>query len=227
MRVALVALLAVVAVPSPLDAQFRRPTRRPPPSIPADLPPAAPAVEKALAYKRTRLAIETYPLINVMHAPALGGTWSTVGAGSHAEYRLTPWVLASLDITASAWGHPSRSETAELGMRILTDRFDSRTRPYADARAGYIHTYDPSFVRGSGSLPGLASDGFGGVIGGGVHRDLSDSFSLTTGASIMHGRLWSTGPFSVSSSYAFTSYRFTVGLRYNRVRQVHTAAQPR
>jgi hypothetical protein len=227
MRIAFVALLAVVAVPPSLEAQFRRPTRRPPPTIPAELPPAAPVVEKALAYKRTRLAIEAYPLVNVIHAPALGSTWSTVGAGSQATYRLTPWVLASLDITTAAWGGPTRSETAELGMRIMTDRFESRTRPYADLRVGYMSTFDPNFHRGSGSLPGLASDGFGGVVGGGFHRDLNDSFSLTTGASVMHGRLSNTGPVVATSSYSFTSYRLTVGLRYNRVRQVQALAQPR
>lgn len=227
MRIVLVALLGVVAVPSLLEAQFRRPTRRPPPSIPAELPPAAPAVEKALAYRRVRLAIETYPLVSVIHAPALGPTWSSVGAGSHAEYRLTPWVLGSLDLTAAAWGSPSRSETAELGMRIMTERFESRTRPYADIRVGYMHTYDPNFTRGGETVPGYSSDGFGGILGGGFHRDLNNSFSLTTGASVMHGRLARTGPVAASPSYSFTAYRFTVGLRYNRVRQVLTAAQPR
>lgn len=227
MRIAAVALLAAVAIPVHLEAQIRRgPIRRPPPSIPPELPPAAPSVEKVLAYRRARLAIETYPFVNVNHS-AVGSTWITGGFGSHAEYRFTPWVLGSLDLTVSSRGEPATSETAELGIRVMTDRIDARTRPYADVRAGFMRTDDPGFVRSSGTFPGYASQGLGGVVGGGMHHDISRSFSLVTGASIMHGRLSSTGPVVESSSYSFTSYRFTLGLRYNRVRQVHTAAQPR
>lgn len=227
MRIALVALLVVVAVPADLDAQFRRPPRRPPPSIPADLPPAAPGVVHALSFRRTRLAVETYPLMSVIHAPALGSTWTTVGGGSHGEFRLTPWVLASLDLTASSWASPSSSETAELGVRIMTDKYESHTRPYGDIRAGYMQMYNPGFSRPSDTFPGYSSRGFGAVLGGGMHHDLSRSFSLVTGGSIMHGRLARTGPTTESSRYSFTSYRFTVGLRFNRTRQVLTAAQPR
>lgn len=233
MRVSAIVVVSLAALPLCLEAQeFPTRTRRPRPSIPAELPPQAPVVGKHLAYKRVRTSIESYPLFSVVHAPLLQGTdgrsfWTTIGAGSHIGYRVSHLLQGTLDITASEWGGPVRTETAELGARIMPDRYESRTRPFADVRVGYMRATGHGFARDDGfggpsSLP-FASYGFGGIVGAGVHHDLSASFSLLTSASLMRGQLSSDGPVAESRSVPLTSFRLSVGLRYNRVRQILTS----
>ena len=77
----------------------------------------------------------------------------------------------------------------------------------------------------SPGLPGYASSGFGGVVGAGIHHDLTRRFPLSTSASLMHTRQSSTGLDAESRGFAMTAFRLSVGLRYNPVRQIVTSQE--
>jgi hypothetical protein len=212
------------------------------PTRPAPLPPAPEPIARQLAYTRMNVSIESYPMISYVQAPSFIGdgvhsAWTTLGAGSRAEYRLTPHVSATLDLTSSLLGGPAIVQTAELGTRLHPDRGEGRWHPFADVRGGFTSTYD----RGLGSSvddpfgnpsPRGAngprySRGFGAVAGVGTVYDLTRTFSLTTGVSVMRAHLSShdfqdvqPGP----KSFGMTAYRYTIGIRYNPVRVLRTAA---
>ena len=102
--------------------------------------------------------------------------------------------------------------------------------PFLDLRFGYIAAYNtysfpndiygnPAFVQTNNT--GF-NDGFGGVAGAGFELALTRRFSLTTAASLMRSDISAHGynaqiPLK-SSRYWMSSYRYTLGLRYNPVR---------
>jgi hypothetical protein len=96
-------------------------------------------------------------------------------------------------------------------------------------RAGFEHSYD-SFSQqaiGIGPASGLSSGsrysrGFGAVAGAGVDFSLTNTFALTTAVSAMRSNMTAYRISGVSvptadPSFRLTTYRLTVGLKYNPV----------
>ncbi|HET9012697.1 MAG TPA: hypothetical protein VFN38_12820 [Gemmatimonadaceae bacterium] len=234
---------AVVAIllllPAPLSAQrFPVPRTGRDPARPVPLPRQPEPIARELAYRRLRLSVESYPLISYVQSPGLAAdgrtsAWTTFGAGTRAEYRLTRHASATLDLTSSLVGSPLIVQTAELGTRLRPERTERRVYPFADLRVGFVSAYDrslgPILYDAAGfptpqSAYGIRySNGFGGVAGAGMEYALTRTFSLTTGASVMVSRLTShdfRGSQTVDPGFAMTSYRLTIGVRYNPVRLV-------
>src|SRR6478752_5934187 len=103
-------LLALLSLTSGLGAQV---SRIPPrsgvggggrtPVDPATKPPEIPEVSRALEYRRSRWAIEGYSLISNIQMP-LGSavtSYSTIGAGTRGDYRLSQHLSATADATYS------------------------------------------------------------------------------------------------------------------------------
>jgi hypothetical protein len=235
MRARAVVAIVLLLLPAGLSAQ-RIPTRAGGrgPGRGEPLPPQPPAVARELAYKRLRVSLESYPIISYVDAPGYfggSGHWSSFGAGTRADYRVTRFVAATLDLTSSLLGGPAMTQTAELGTRIHRERTESRAYPFADVRFGYMSTSPAYFQAGSDLLlpggPGNGgfkySQGFGGVVGGGMEYALTRRFSLTTAGSVMRSRMrGDAGPNSRPGleSFTLTLYRATIGLRYNPVRMI-------
>jgi hypothetical protein len=207
------------------------------PAQPVPLSPQPEPIARAVEYQRWNLSIESYPLVSFVRAPGLSADpnvsgWSSIGAGTHAEYRLMPFMSGTLDVTTSIFGGPAYVSTAELGTRIRPDRsLDRRVYPFVDARFGYIMTSDRGLSSsgedpfGNPRIPGSEgvryARGWGGIAGAGVEYDLTRTLSLTTSASLLHTRLTShdfrsTGP--VDPTFAMRAIRYSIGLRYNPVR---------
>src|SRR5215475_6297092 len=95
MRVHRLVVLGVVALPGILAAQVGRLPTRPSqrtPAQPASPPPEMPVVNKELSYRRARWSMDAYTMISSVQVPNPGGgssTYSSIGAGTHAQYRLT------------------------------------------------------------------------------------------------------------------------------------------
>lgn len=237
MRARALAALSLLLIPAGLTAQripFRIGSRRPVP--PAELPPTAGPIARELSYKRLNYSVESYPMVAYFSAPGfMGGGlpshWTSLGGGSHLDYKLTHLASATLDLTSTLLGGPTSTGTAELGMRFHPEcaEGDHRAYPYVDFRAGYMSTFDirtndqfygyPSGPIGYGSA---YSQGFGGIAGVGMEYVLSRQFSLLSSASVFHGGMTAynvNGPY-VRSHFGMTAYRYTLGLRYNPVRMV-------
>lgn len=234
------ATLALVAllVPMGLSAQ-RLPlpgTGRRGPARPAPLPPPIEPVARHLAYQRLRLAVESYPLISYVRAPGFAGgaitDWTTFGTGTRADYRVTPRVSLTMDLTSSFAGGPANVHTIEVGTRIRPERSERRAYPFIDLRLGYLRSSSGyvDAIGGEYAYPTLDeggafrySSGFGGAGGVGVEYTLTRTLSLTTAASVMRTGLTTksfTGASPGEHSYTMTLYRYTLGLRYNPVRLV-------
>lgn len=245
MRTRAVVLTILLALPGALAAQripLPRIGRRPTPQ-PAPLPPEAPPVAKALAYHRSRWSTEGYGMVSMLQVPdATSGalmTYTTMGTGTHADYRYRDHFSATLDLTLSPIGSPAVAGTFEAGSRYSPLPFDSEVRPYFDVRAGYVYLYDTfsSSYYGGGNTPlysdfGRYSRGFGGLVGTGFEYTLTNSLALTTGISAMRSRMTTyrlTGPGSLpaGSSFFSTTYRYTLGFKYNRVTALHMEQKPR
>lgn len=239
------ALLVLIAIPTVTASAQRLPTpgsRRP--ARPAELPPQPGSIarEFAYAYKRMPYSAESYPLLSYNNASApvtTGGlsSWVSWGLGQRIDYRVAPKVSATLDFTSSFMGAPIRTESAELGLRLRPDRNEDRFYPFVDLRFGYLQAFQSQFRPFDvedpfgGGAPGQGSRwsrGFGAVAGGGMEYGLSRMFSLTTGAMLMRSRLTSRTFLAggEDTRYWLTTYRYTLGLRFNPVRTVQPPVYP-
>lgn len=238
LRIRAVVAIAALLVPAGLSAQ-RLPlpgTGRRGPARPAPLPPQAEPIARNLAYKRLRLAVESYPLISYVRSPGFTADgvvsdWTSFGMGTRADYRLTRHVSATLDLTSAFAGGPADVHTVELGTRLGSERSGRTLYRFVDLRVGYIRSYR-SFdaIGGEYSYPTTQdagafrySRGFGGVGGVGVEYALTRTLSLTTAASVMRNHMTTrtlVGAQPGDRSYAMTLYRYTLGLRYNPVRVI-------
>jgi hypothetical protein len=236
------ALLALPVIPASAQRLPLPRDRRP--VQPAELPPQPGSIAREFAYTYRRLpySAESYPLVsyNAASAPVTASglsSWVSWGVGQRIDYRVAPAVSATIDFTSSLWGAPVRTETFELGMRLRPDRNTARLYPFLDLRVGYLTAFQSQFRPfdvddqfGSGA-PGPGSRwsrGFGAVGGAGMEYALSRMFSLTTSAMLMRSRL-NSRTFLTSGEetrYWLTTYRYTVGLRFNPVRTVQPPAYP-
>jgi hypothetical protein len=227
MRIRAIAAIVILLVPAALSAQ-RIPLpigRRPPRGEP--LPPTAGPIAKEQAYRRWRLSVESYPMVSYYQASGFG-SWTSLGAGTHADYLINRHVSATLDMTSSLIGSPSTVNTAEVGTRLHPEWAEHRLYPYADVRVAYIAvfnsqfgTIDNSFSNpvATGTYGAPYSRGYGAIAGGGLEYSLTHSWSLTTGASIVSASMRSH---DLSNSvydgpYHMTGFRYTLGVRYNPV----------
>jgi hypothetical protein len=204
------------------------------PGQPVPLSPQPGVIARAIAYRRLNLSVESYPLISYVDAPGLTsnghGAWTSLGAGTRAAYRLTPNVAATMDLTSSLFGSPMTVQTVEIGARLGPERSEQRWYPFVDIRAGYVTAYnsglgsfvdDPFYPAPTATYAVGNSHGFGGVVGAGMEYALTNSFSLAGGASVLRSHMTShdfTGTSAVVPSFALTSYRLMLGLKYNPVR---------
>lgn len=232
----LVAIVLLLA-PAALSAQrIPLPVGRRGPGHPEPLPPQPTPIAQQLAYTRSHLSIESYPMVSFIRSPGLGGpgragSWASIGAGTHADYRLTRFMAGTVDLTSTFYGGPVVTETAEVGTRFSSARGESRWYPFLDLRLGYIATR-PNF----GTLADVYVDpstqvyygryahGFGGVAGGGVEYALTRMFSLTTSVSALRTNLTMSDyqdPSVSGRRFGLTSLRYTIGLRFNPVHTVY------
>lgn len=240
MRVRTLVVIASLLLPAVSDAQRRvLPPRiggTQDPARPTPLPGRQPEpIARELAYRRLRVSVESYPMVSYVQSPGLtsdgrGAAWTMFGAGTRAEYRVSRHVSATLDLTSSFLGSPMRIETAELGTRLRPERSERRAYPFVDLRVGYVSAYDGSLgsvIDDPYAFPGRYaygsrySRGFGAVAGVGMEYDLTRTLSLTTAASAMRSRLTSQDfqdASRMSTGFGMTSYRYTLGLKYNWVR---------
>jgi hypothetical protein len=236
LRVRAVVAIVALLLPAGLSAQHMPPlgVGKRGPARPAPLPPQPEPIARNLAYKRLRLSVEGYPLISYFRSSGLAGDgpvsdWTSFGMGTRADYRLNRHVSATLDLTSSFAGGPALVETAELGTRLGSERSGRTLYRFVDVRVGYIRAYNRRFgATGDGfSFPTTEyadgfrySSGFGGVAGVGVEYALTRTLSLTTAASVMRNRMTTQNLEGAPTTYTMTSYRYTLGLRYNPVRVV-------
>jgi hypothetical protein len=168
-----------------------------------------------------------------MPAPT-GGTMSytTVGAGTHGDYRFTDRFSATIDLTGSPVGSPALTATAETGVRFaplpLSEDFRG-IRPFFDVRAVYMHMYDTFAEPLPGGASGVATQaysgsrygrGFGSVGGAGLELPITSSVALTTEATAMRNRMTTyrlTSPTSLptGNNYWMTSFRYALGVKYS------------
>lgn len=239
MRVRAVVAIAVLLLPTHLQAQRRVPgIGRRGPAQPVPLSPQPEPIARAITYQRLHVSAESYPLISYVQAPNFAGngrasSWTAFGMGTRVEYRLTPHASATMDLTSSIAGSPLIVQTAEIGTRLrprVVD-FDQRTFPFLDVRLAYISAYDrslgattdPSGFPVPGILGARYSSGFGAVAGVGMEYALTRTFFLTSAASLVRSHMTSHDYASaqpVVPSFAMNSYRLTLGIRYNPVRIV-------
>ena len=238
MRVAAVVAIVLLFLPGESSAQrLRLPGvgRRP---RPTELPPQAPGIARELSYRRLPLSIESYPLYSRVEASGfiaegVHSSWSSLGGGTRADYRIKGHLSATLDMTSSFMGGPTVMETVELGTRLGSQRGEHRLYPFVDVRYGYAYAYhsyfqplgDP-FGASTPQSAGYASrysHGFGGVGGAGMEFTLTQTLSVTTAASMMRSDMTahdfrSTTP--TRDQYRMTSYRYMLGIKYNPVRLI-------
>ena len=240
MRIRAVVAIAVLLLPIHLQAQRRVPgIGRRGPAQPVPLSPQPEPIARAITYQRLRVSAESYPLISYVQAPNFAGDgraswWTAFGMGTRAEYRLTPRASATMDLTSSIAGSPLIVQTAEIGTRLRTRvvDFDQRAFPFVDLRVAYISAYDRSLGAATTDpfgypVPGILgarySSGFGAVAGVGMEYAVTHTFFLTSGASLVRSHMTShdyASAQTVVPSFAMTSYRITLGIRYNPVRLV-------
>ena len=127
-------------------------------------------------------------------------------------------------------------QTAELGARVRPERSERRLYPFVDARVGYVSAFRGGlgdFVEENLGYPvprgvygASYSRGFGGVVGAGAEYALTRTFSLTTAGSFMQTRLTAhdfTGAQAADPNFGMSSFRYTIGIRYNPIRIVSTS----
>ena len=236
MRTRFVFSLALLTLPMLTASAQRLPvTPRPRVARPAELPPQPGPIAREMAYKRLPYSSETYPMISY-HTFGFS-SWLVGGIGEHVDLRVAPRLSLTLDGTSSMLGSPMQTNTVELGVRFRPDRDVRRLYPFADVRLGYMQAYQSQF-RGfdvgdpfGAGAPGPGSrfsQGFGGLGGVGVEYALSRMFSLTSSAAIMRTRMTSRAFLTNTEDARFwmTTYRYTLGLRFNPVRAVHPPVPP-
>ena len=158
-------------------------------------------------------------------------TWTSFGTGTRADYRVTPYMSTTLDVTTSLLGGPAYTQTAEFGTRLRPAGSDRRLYPFVDFRIDYMSAFNslwgqPSMDANGNVTPAGAyarfNQGFGGVLGAGMEYSLGPKWSLTSAAVLMRNQMRTRsldvqyGP----RSYALTMYRYTLGVRYNPVRLI-------
>ncbi len=236
MRIRAIIAIVVLMVPTEASAQrLRLPRMGRGPTRPAPLPAPPATIARELSYVRLPVSVESYPLITHFQssgfaAPNAPSSWTSAGAGTRVDYRVTRHVSATIDMTSSLFGGPARTQTLELGTRLRPERSDRRVYPFVDFRFGYMLAYNNYFqpfdlVDPYGtSTPGPGSrysDGVGGIGGVGLEYALTRTLSLTTAGSVMRARMTTRsfqGANPSSDSYRMTSYRYMLGLRWNPVR---------
>ncbi|HEX3866093.1 MAG TPA: hypothetical protein VHV78_05040 [Gemmatimonadaceae bacterium] len=211
---------------------------------PTPLPPAAPVVNQALAYNRSRWSGETYSMINAAVVPSMTGAgtlrYTTAGAGTHAEYRVTDHVATTLDLASTLPIGTSNSQTFELGTRYSPLDWSHRVRPFVDARADYTRMTD-TFTGQAGTVGLLPlggsnddviagsrySRGVGAVGGMGAEYSLTSRFALTTELAAVRNRMSTYQIAGLGSgqtpAFWMTSYRFLLGLKFNPASTLHMA----
>jgi hypothetical protein len=235
MRTRTVVSIALLALPVTGAAQrLPRPRTGTTPGQPVPMGRQPEPIARAEAYQRMRVSVESYPMVSYLQAPGFPEarqpmSWSTLGAGTRVEYRVSPRAAATLDLTSSLDGNPMRVETVELGGRLRRAPSDSRFTPYVDARVGFIAAQASSgtlassgYVLPSSLYSGASSYGFGASAGAGVEYDLTATWALTTGASLMQSRLTASeyNGSGRTASYGMTALRATLGIKYNPVRSM-------
>jgi hypothetical protein len=239
MRTRALLVTALLFIPVVTDAQIRLPRiggRGP--ARPAPMPPQAPTIAREMAYKRLNIAFESYPLVSRFDAPGFNGngissSWTSFGMGTRADYRLTALLSATFDVTSSFLGGPAFVQTAELGTRLRAPRSSERTiYPFLDVRGGFTYAIHNQFSSygGLNAFPvtnptynSQYSQGFGAMAGGGVEFALTRTLSMTSAVTAARSRMSIHGFTQnrpVDGTYYMTSYRYTIGLRYNPVRMI-------
>jgi len=171
-----------------------------------------------------------------------GSNYAAFGTGTHADYRFADNLAASVDLTASLFGGDATSETVEVGSRFRPLPFSADISPFIDLRGGYTLSHDTYFIPGTSTPipggPGLQhtegsrySRGIGAIAGGGVDFSLTESWGLSTGLTALRARMTAyrlTGTADVprDNTYWMTSFRFTVGLKYNASRSENLRQKP-
>lgn len=221
--VAAVALsLPGVAAAQRLPKHIPEGLRRPEPT---PLPPQPGPIARENAYKRQRLAFESYPIIGYFQSPGLTGgarpAWTSFGIGTHADYLLTRLASATLDLTSTFAGGPAETQSAEVGTRLRPYLSEARWYPYADLRVGYLAAWNKlwnwSGLDQAQGPYGHYNYGFGALAGVGMEYSLTRSWSLTSAVAVMRDRM-RTSAFDTRREYPLTAYRYTLALRYNPVR---------
>lgn len=231
-------LAVALLLPSITSAQARRPRIGGARPEVAPLGPQPEVIARSQAIVRSKLSVETYPMFNRVIAPGLMGarpisSWNNFGNGTHLDYRHTEWLSSTLDMTASFLSGPSNTETIEAGFRFRPTNWEHRVRPFADARFGFEHASDQyggttnEIGLGATSSNYRYSRGFGGIAGIGMEVPVSNSWSIQSEALAMRTNMNAysyefTRVPSASDNYRMTTYRLTLGLRYNRANFVQT-----
>ena len=234
------AIAVVLLLPSVSFAQVRAPRiggARP--GQPVPLGPQPEPIARAQALTRSRYSVETYPLISRVVSSGFangtrGSSWTSFGTGTRLDWRHTQYLSWTLDLTASYLGGLATTETAEAGARIGPQNWEHRVRPFADVRVGFEHAFDSGLQQelGIGPASGLSSGfrysrGFGAVAGTGVDYSLTNTFALTTAVSAMRSNMTAYRITGVSvptadPSFRMTTYRLTLGLKYNPVHMLRS-----
>ena len=228
--------LIVIAslLPATMTAQ-RRPvpgTGQPPIYDPAPPSRQPEPIARVVAYQRSRISVESYPLLGYVRTSGFTGSptsqWTTLGTGVRGDYRVASLVSATVDLTSSLAGGPVSVTTAELGTRIRAERSERRVDPFVDLRVGYVETSNGLFRFGyentTGSAPLMYSQGWGGMVGAGAEYGLTQTFSLTSALMATHSRMTAQriqSGFVGTPAYALTTVRLTLGVRYNPVRAIY------
>ncbi|MEP6621134.1 MAG: hypothetical protein ABJE47_17540 [bacterium] len=234
-----VAACSLLVLPDVMAAQRAAPvpgSRRPVPAQPVPLSPQPGPIARASAYQRSRVSIETYPIASYVSAPSfspVGGVaqWASLGTGTRAEYRSSSVISATLDMTTSLLGGPASTQTVEAGARYRPIAWDHALRPYADLRAAYMRAGGAYSLPINDQVPfgtqplavnGMQySSGFGGVAGAGMEYWFARNFAVTSGLSMLRSQMTTyryTGTsFPTDGRYMMTTYRLTLGLRFNPV----------
>ena len=227
MRIRVLTALALLLVPG-LSAEAQRlPLSKPRigaggPARPAPLPPTANPIAREMVYVRLPFTAESYPLISYINAPGLGSSWTTGGAGTRLDLRLTRIVSLTLDMTTSFIGGPAVTSTVELGTRVRPQFEDARKwYPFVDLRAGYLNLserlsrpydyVDPTTATAFSQM----SHGLGYVAGTGLEYALHPKWTITTTGSALRTRLspvYSDRPVGPAT---LTAMRYSIGVRYN------------
>ena len=234
-------LVALVSVPAVSVGQGIRLPRggTTPATRPTPLPPEIPAVSRALEFKRSRWSGEGYSMFSAIQVPSGSGSMSytAAGAGTRAEYRFADHFSATLDMTASVLGSFAASQTGELGTRYTPNPRNQTIRPYFDIRAAYTHVNDhyqlPTDEGPPGGVPpqefsqrGRYTGGLGAVGGLGFEYSVTHSLAFTNEITVMrthmNSRLLTNRAANPGDmAYWMTSYRYTLGLKYNPVEALH------
>jgi hypothetical protein len=228
-------VIAIVALVLPAASNAQRiplPIPRRGPGRPADLPPQPEPIAREAAYKRWRLAIESYPMVSSFSQGGGGlQSWTSFGTGTRADYLVTRNLSTTLDLTSSFLGGPMITNTVELGTRLHPEWAEHKLYPFVDLRVGYLANY----ARGlsaygdffNNAEPGPIvrySRGFGAVAGVGMEYAITRSWSITTSGSVMQSAM-SARDFDVAPAhpnFTMTSLRYTLGVKYNPVRYIRT-----